>query len=91
MFSSKGESVEIHNNRGSGTSAKLEVQERFPAHFFSCNAIELMKLGTFFLSLIGSCMGGELSKREGVLFHWWPFISKRSNKLQLFYTDISLI
>ena len=36
-------------------------------------------------------MGGELSKREGVLFHWWPSISKRSNKLQLFYTDISLI
>ena len=21
----------------------------------------------------GAVMGGELSKREGVLFHWWPF------------------
>ena len=36
-------------------------------------------------------MGGELSKREGVLFHWWPFSSKRNDDLQLFYTDISLI
>ena len=26
-------------------------------------------------------MGGELSKREGVLFHWWPFSSKRNNRL----------
>ena len=33
-------------------------------------------------------MGGELSKREGVLFHWWPFSSKRNDELQLFYTDI---
>ena len=36
-------------------------------------------------------MGGELSKREGVLFHWWPFSSKRNDELQLFYRDISLI
>ena len=36
-------------------------------------------------------IGGELSKREGVLFHWWPFSSKRNDRLQLFYTDISLI
>ena len=35
--------------------------------------------------------GGELSKREGVLFHWWPFSSKWSDDLQLFYTDISLL
>ena len=27
---------------GSGTSAKLEDQERFSAHFFSCNALGLM-------------------------------------------------
>ena len=33
-------------------------------------------------------MGGELSKREGVLFHWWLFISKRNDRLQLVYTDI---
>ena len=32
-------------------------------------------------------MGGELSKREGALFHWWPFISKRNGELQLVYTD----
>ena len=36
-------------------------------------------------------MGGELSKREGVLFHWWPFSSKQNDILQLFYTDISLV
>ena len=36
-------------------------------------------------------IGGELSKREGVLFHWWPFSSKRNDRLQLFYADISLI
>ena len=23
-------------------------------------------------------MAGELSKREGVLLHWWPFSSKRN-------------
>ena len=32
-------------------------------------------------------IGGELSKREGVLFHWWSFSSKRNDRLQLFYTD----
>ena len=32
-------------------------------------------------------MGGELSKCEGVLFHWWPYSSKRNDRLQLFYTD----
>ena len=37
-----------------------------------------------------SFIGGELSRREGVLFHWWPFSSKRNDGLQLFYTDISL-
>ena len=37
-----------------------------------------------------SAMGGGLSKREGVLFHWWPFSSKRNDELQLFYTDKSL-
>ena len=36
-------------------------------------------------------MGGKLSKREGVLFHWWSSSSKRNDELQLFYTDISLI
>ena len=36
-------------------------------------------------------MGGELSKREGVLFQWWPFSSKRNDELHLSYTDISLI
>ena len=41
------------------------------------------------MSLVG--MGGELLKREGVHFHWWPFSSKRNDELQLFYTDISLI
>ena len=25
-----------------------------------------------------------------VLFHWWPFGSKRNDEVQLFYTDISL-
>ena len=28
--------------RGSGTSAKLEGQERFSSHFFPCNALGLM-------------------------------------------------
>ena len=31
-----------------------------------------------------SNMGGELSKRQGVLFHWWPFGSKRNDRLKLF-------
>ena len=39
----------------------------------------------------GARIGGELSKREGVLFHWWPFSSKRNDRLQLFYTDITLM
>ena len=25
-------------------------------------------------------MGGELSKCEGVLFHWWPYSSKRNDR-----------
>ena len=29
-------------------------------------------------------MGGKLSKRQGVLFHWWPFYSKRNDRLKLF-------
>ena len=41
--------------------------------------------------LVHHVMCGELSKREGVLFHWWLFSSKRNDELQLFYTDISLI
>ena len=32
-------------------------------------------------------MGGELSKREGVLFHWWPFSSKRNDRLRPFYPE----
>ena len=32
-------------------------------------------------------MGGELSKREEVLFHWWPFSSKRNDRLQPFYPE----
>ena len=36
---------------------------------------------------VHSCIGGELSKREGVLFHWWSFSSNRNDRLQLFYTD----
>ena len=28
-----------------------------------------------------AAVGGELSKREGVLFHWWSFSSKRNEKL----------
>ena len=29
----------------------------------------------------GGGIGGELSKCEGVLFHWWPFSSKRNDEL----------
>ena len=29
-------------------------------------------------------------KREGVLFHWWPFSSKRKNRLLLCYTYITI-
>ena len=36
-------------------------------------------------------MGGELSKCEGVPFHWWLFSSKRNDKLRPFYPDINLI
>ena len=35
-------------------------------------------------------MDGALSKREGVLY-WWPFSSKRNDRLQPFYSDINLI
>ena len=36
-----------------------------------------------------TCMGGELSKRQGVLFHWWPFGSKRNDRLK-YFNEISL-
>ena len=36
-------------------------------------------------------MGGELSKHEGVLFHFWPLSSKRNDKLQSFFPDMNLI
>ena len=36
-------------------------------------------------------MGGKLSKREGVLFHWWLFSSNQSDILQPFYPHINLI
>ena len=35
--------------------------------------------------------GWRLSKREGVLFHWWLFSSNQSDRLQPFYPDINLI
>ena len=31
--------------------------------------------------LVAGCIGGELSKRQGVLFHWRSLSSKRNEKL----------
>ena len=29
----------------------------------------------------------RIVETRGVLFHWWPFSSKRNDELQLFYTE----
>ena len=54
------------------------------------SAWSTVRLGSGIGDQIGS-MDGELLKRDGVLLHWWPFISKRNDRLQLVYTDITLI
>ena len=54
---------------------------------------------SWFTGEVGGCVisgrlrsvGEELSKRKGVLFHWWPLSSKWNDRLQQFFTDISLI
>ena len=53
----------------------------FSVHLFFARQADMEKQALLWVEY-------QLSKRQGVLFHWWPFSSKCNNRLQLFFCSI---